>query len=198
MTTETVTTHDGPAAWIGCLACYNAGTLRGEWITARDAADDLAQAVSTGAALTYAGQAVPATYPSGATYAACAVCGGDEFDVFDTIHVPYTSRTIRAYYEHAEQLADLDDAGDLDRLLILAQWIGGSYDLDDLASYDAEHYHGQYDTWRDFAEQYADDTGDLSAMPDHLVHYFDFDAYGRDLAHDFYHCETTGHVWRSA
>jgi antirestriction protein len=198
MTTETVTTHDGPAAWIGCLACYNRGTLRGQWVTAQDAAADVAEAERTDGTLTYNRQAQPATYPNGVNYSACVACGGDEFDVFDTIHVPYTSLTLRAFYQDAEQLADLDNAGDLDRLLILAQWIGGSYDLDDLASYDADHYYGQYDTWRDFAEQYADDTGDLSAMPEHLVRYFDYDAYARDLAHDFYHCETTGHVWRSA
>jgi antirestriction protein len=26
-----------PEVWVGCLACYNAGTLRGEWVDAREA-----------------------------------------------------------------------------------------------------------------------------------------------------------------
>lgn len=28
-----------PRAWVGCLACYNNGTLRGEWVEATDAED---------------------------------------------------------------------------------------------------------------------------------------------------------------
>ena len=31
MTTTTATDYT-PRAWVGCLACYNAGTLRGEWL----------------------------------------------------------------------------------------------------------------------------------------------------------------------
>lgn len=31
--TTTTTTTETPAAWVGCLACYNAGRLIGEWVT---------------------------------------------------------------------------------------------------------------------------------------------------------------------
>lgn len=31
------TEHDTPRAWVGCLACYNAGHLVGEWIDATEA-----------------------------------------------------------------------------------------------------------------------------------------------------------------
>ncbi len=33
------TTNDTPRVWIGCLACYNAGRLVGEWYDATDAGD---------------------------------------------------------------------------------------------------------------------------------------------------------------
>lgn len=32
-------TTDGLRVWVGCLACYNAGNLRGEWVDALEAAD---------------------------------------------------------------------------------------------------------------------------------------------------------------
>ena len=40
------TTHprpavDEPRVWIGCLACYNEGRLRGDWFSAAEAADIL-------------------------------------------------------------------------------------------------------------------------------------------------------------
>ncbi len=31
------TTVEVPRVWVGCLACYNAGTLRGEWVDADEA-----------------------------------------------------------------------------------------------------------------------------------------------------------------
>ena len=33
------TYYDGPRAWVGCLACYNNGSLVGEWFDASEAAD---------------------------------------------------------------------------------------------------------------------------------------------------------------
>ncbi len=36
-----------------------------------------------------------------------------------------------------------------------------------------------------FAEMYAEETGLLSEMPEHLKQYFDYERYGRDLAMDF-------------
>ena len=32
-------TTDGLRVWVGCLACYNAGNLRGDWVDALEAAD---------------------------------------------------------------------------------------------------------------------------------------------------------------
>jgi antirestriction protein len=38
MTAPTDTTET-PRVWVGCLACYNDGTLRGEWVDATEAGD---------------------------------------------------------------------------------------------------------------------------------------------------------------
>lgn len=184
-TTETTT----PAAWIGCLACYNNGELRGKWITAQQAAEEIA-----GDEITYGNQAFHTTY-STTPSPTCRKCGGDEFDVFDTEHLPH-KMTAAEFYQHAETLAELDDAGDLERITALAGFLGMEK-LDDLIAYDAHNYVGQYDTFQDYAEQYLDDVGDLAKLPEHLAYYFDYEKYARDLAHSYLYDDATGHTWHS-
>lgn len=195
-TTTHPTITDQPAAWIGCLSCYNNGRLRGKWITAQQAADELADEIDKGTKVTYGNQAAHTTN-STTPSPTCRKCGGDEFDVFDTQHTPASCRTVKEFYENAEQLAELHDTDDLTRLIVLADWIGNTTTLDDLKTYDNENYAGQWNTFQDYAESYADDVGLLADMPETLRHYFDYEAFSRDLAHDYYHDDTTGHTWRS-
>lgn len=185
--------HTEPAAWIGCLACYNNGQLRGKWITAQQAADEMNE-IGT---ITYAGRGEPAHYPNTNTaYVACVQCGGDEWDVFDTEHLPH-KMTAAEFYRNAETLAELDDAGDLEKITALAGFLGMEK-LDELIAYDANNYVGQWNTFQDYAEQYLDDVGDLAAIPEHLAYYFDYEKYARDLAHSFLYDDATGHTWHSA
>ena len=104
---------------------------------------------------------------------------------------------MREFYENAEQLAELHDADDLTRLIALADWLGNTTSLEDLKTYDDDNYAGQWDSFQDYAENYADDVGLLAGMGETLRHYFDYEAFSRDLAHDYYHDDTTGHTWRS-
>lgn len=188
MNTET-TTNTTPAAWIGCLSCYNNGLLRGKWITAREAADDL-----NGDEITYKGQAETIT-TGNYTAQRCRKCGGDEFDVFDTEHLPARMNLLE-FYKNAEQLAELDSAGTLEQITVLAAWLGTT-DLADLIEYDENNYCGQWEKFQDYAEQYADETGDLAAIPEYLQTYFDHAKFARDLEHDYYYDDATGHTWRS-
>lgn len=50
-------------------------------------------------------------------------------------------------------------------------------------------YEGCY-SMAEVAEMYADETGLLSSMPDHLRMYFDFEAYGRDMDIEGHFIET--------
>ena len=49
--------------------------------------------------------------------------------------------------------------------------------------YDAfqEAYQGEAESEEDYARNYADETGLLNDMPDSLLSYFDYEAFGRDL-----------------
>lgn len=195
MTTETTTTT--PAAWIGCLSCYNNGHLRGKWITAQQAADEMNGAPNIVEAdkITYAGQAYEMKLPGGVQVTACRKCGGDEFDVFDTEHLP-TKMTAAEFYRNAETLAELDDAGNLEQITALAGFLGMET-LDELITYDENNYCGQWDTFLEFAEHFAHDVDLLSTMPENLAYYFDYEKYARDLAHSFLYDDTTGHTWHS-
>lgn len=191
MTTTPETTNTTPAAWIGCLSCYNNGQLRGQWITAHDAINDQDDYHTPG----YKGLAEFYTTPAGTIGARCVYCGGDEFDVFDTEHLPH-KMTAAEFYKHAETLAELDDAGNLERITALAGFLGMET-LDELITYDENNYAGQWDTFQEFAEQYLDDVGDLAAIPERLAYYFDYEKYARDLAHSYLYDDATGHTWAS-
>ena len=188
-TTETTT----PAAWIGCLACYNNGTLRGKWITAQQAADEM-----NGDEITYGGQAeTVTTHDLGRPYTAprCRKCGGDEFDVFDTEHTPTSCRTLREFYANAERLTELDEENTLPRLIVLSQYLGSSTSLDDLAEFDQNHYVGEWGRFQDYAENLADDLNLLAGMAEHLAPYFDWKKWAADLEHEYYYDDATGHTW---
>lgn len=186
----TTTQNTTPAAWIGCLACYNNGHMLGTWITAQQAADEM-----NADEITYGNQASHTTY-SATPSPTCRKCGGDEFDVFDTEHLPH-KMTAAEFYKNAETLAALDDAGDLERITALAGFLGMEK-LDELITYDENNYVGQWNTFQEFAEQYADDTALLGDMPENLSYYFDWEKYAADLAHSFMYDDATGHTWHSA
>ena len=91
-------------------------------------------------------------------------CYSASYDLFD----------LGSYVELRDAINQLDfDRG------AVAAFIGwyGSWDADAFES----AYMGQYDSEQDYAEQYIDDTGMLSKMPESLQCYFDYEAFARDL-----------------
>jgi len=188
-TNETTTT---PRAWIGCLSCYNNGTLRGKWITAEEAAAEHEESV-----FTYGGQATQGTYPSGGLATRCNHCGGDEFDVFDHEQLPAPCRTVTAFYDNAGWLAEQDEET-LKRITVLADWLGGSMTLADLTQYDDDNYCGSWDTFREYAEELAFDIGLFDESAGQLARYFDWQAWANDLEMDYYHDSATGHTWHNS
>lgn len=175
-----------PRVWVGCLCCYNGGRLRGVWITAAEMVDEL-----VADAVTFKGLGVSSDRGT-----LCAVCGGEEWDIMDYENVPRDNRTVRGFMDNADALASIDEDL-LGRLLVLEGWLGGE-SFNGLFQYDEDNYCGQWDTFKEYAENYAEEVGDWDAMPERLRDYFDIERYARDLAYDYYFDEATGHVWRSA
>jgi len=177
--------------WIGCLSCYNSGTLRGAWITAEQAAAEI-----DADQITYGGIAKVETH---GTYTAprCQKCGGDEFEALDHENVPAAYKYVAKFYEAATDLVELSEADGYALLLTYADNVdpGGYQSITDLAEQHTENYAGEFDTPREFGEEMADiyevrdDTHPLAA-------YINYEAYARDLLTGDYWNEGR-HYWRS-
>ena len=68
--------------------------------------------------------------------------------------------------------------------------VGGTESI----QYILDHHVGSADSWDDYVADYIEQTGMLDSMPESLRGYFDFDAYGRDLWHEFTVAETSDGV----
>ena len=186
--------QDEPAACIVCLSCLNNGRVLGKWITAAEAAAEIEDET----AYPYAGQGEPATYPNTeTTFTRCRKCGGDEWEIADHEYIPRSCSTVKSFYENAEQLNDLYNAGELDTIHELATILdsGGLMSLDELASYHVNNYAGKHDSDKDFAQEYAESVGDEDAVPEHMRPYIDWEWYAKELCYDF--MNSGGHYWRS-
>ena len=186
--------QDEPAACIVCLSCLNNGRVLGKWISAHDAAAELADETQ----YPYAGQGEPATYPNTETaYVRCRKCGGDEWELADHEYTPHSCRSVKNFYENAAQLAELHENKELDQLNSLASWldIGGYMTLDELIAYNENYYYGAYGSDSEFADNYIDGIGELDTIPEHLQRHFDMDSYTRELMDSY--TEQNGHYWRS-
>ena len=57
-------------------------------------------------------------------------------------------------------------------------------DIDD-AEKALENAHGVWDSWRDYADEHADELLACEGQESFASRYFDYEAYARDLAHDY-------------
>lgn len=154
--------HDAPAAWVGCLACYNNGDLVGGWVAAVDA-EGLTSADVHG------------THPGAPQH--------DELWVFDHEHIPVDG-------EISPQLASLwgrlIESVQEDLRSPLRAWVDAAapeLDEDGLPSVEAfqEAYAGRWPSFQDYAQELAGDTGLLDRVPEDLKPYFDWRKWSRDL-----------------
>ena len=158
----TINNTDTARAWVGCLGCYNSGTLNGKWLNGESCAD-----------LESAGLADNS--------GKCNRCAADEFWVFD--HENFLGLisgecSPQEAQEKAKQLADLDD-NDREKF---AAWLacGNDPDIETME----EKYIGEFSTDEEMAEEYVENSGMLNDMHENLRRYFDFTSYARDMMHD--------------
>ena len=169
-TTETTT----PRAWVGCLGCYNGGSLNGVWID--------------GANATNYGEHLKTYDQGGVTF--CSLCNSDEFWVFD--HENYDGVISgECSPSEAQELAELLDAAG-DDVEIFKAWIASGMGNDLDACRDA--YIGEFSTNTELGEYFVDELGALSIPDDSiLARYFDYESYGRDCSYDLHNF--SGYYW---
>lgn len=153
-----------PAVWIGCLACYNAGRLTGDWYDA-----------------TEADQITPARLHGGVSTT------HEELWIFDHEHLPIDGEC--SPQEAAKLARHLEEADEHLRQAFLAWISSGSHvlDGDNLPDHGefTDRYCGHWDSFEDYAHNLADDTGLLQDLPEHVTRYFNWSSWTSDLEHDY-------------
>lgn len=177
----TTTDDDTMRVWVGCLACYNAGRLVGEWVDATEAADSVAD---PDWCLAVHGPAIAADEP---------VSDHEEWWCFDVDGVPTGGECSPDEAQRlAESIAACAEGTGAPLAAVRAyldNFHGDVYALDNFE----EAWCGEWDSEQDYAENLAEDCGYLStpaehashwagqAVPNPLLSYIDWEAWTRDL-----------------
>ena len=167
MTTTSSATDTSPRAWIGCLACYNAGRIVGGWFNA-----EIADKVTT--------YDVHGAHSRADSH--------DALLVFDLENIPVRGEmdplTAGAW---GQCLAEVDEH----LRPALCAWVeSGDYvaegdtDLPSISDFE-ERYCGEWSDFEEYARQLADNIGLLDGVPEEIARYFDWQAWSRDLAFDY-------------
>ena len=164
MNTTSSATDTTPRVWIGCLACYNAGSLVGDWFDAV-AADEVTTYDIHGRASSH-----------------------DEMWVMDHENIPVRGEMDPlTAAEWGRCLAEVDEH----QRAALYAWVeSGNYvtegdtDLPSIAGFE-ERYHGHWESFEDYARELADVVGLLDGVPEEIARYFDWGYWTRDLAFDY-------------
>lgn len=180
-----MTTTETPEVWVGCLACYNAGRLVGQWYEAAEA-----------------GEVTPEQLHEGKLTQLEARDGGsphEELWVMD--HQGFGGLlTGECSPMEAQRLAEV--IGELEEANLpveaFAAWLQGEANSGAVSDF-GDVFQGIYDSERDFAQQVADDIGALEddvAWPHDCI---DWERATRELMYDYGSEPVSGGVaiWRS-
>ena len=152
-----------PRAWVGCLACYNAGRLLGEWVDGLEAADLDTDTLHAGQGVT-----VDPLY-------------GDHAELWVMDHEGYAGLLSgECSPTEATALASTIDTlgGDLAAYAAYAGHVGEAYAT--VEGFRAA-YRGQFGSVEEYAEEYLDGKGDLPSADTLAGRYFNLTAFARDL-----------------
>lgn len=164
--------------YAACLAAYNSGILHGRWIDATQDVDDIRTEIR-------------------AMLAASPIPGAEEHAIHD--YEGFAPLSL-GEYESIERVAaiakGIEEHGEA-----FAAWLSNddSVDLDDFT----EAYAGTWDSEKEYAENYIEDTGGWAGVypiPDALWSYLDMDMITRDLMQDYFSVKASDyrvHIFRS-
>lgn len=168
---------DGYNVWVGCLACYNEGRLVGDWFEASSCPQDIEEfndAVSEHAKIR---QLNP----------------HEELWVFDHENSPvegeYSPMDAARY---AEWMADLHES-EVEAFIHYIKHVG-TFDEQSADGF-RDAYQGEYDSDRDFAQQFADDLGLIPEGLGWPASCIDWDQAARELMMDYW--SEGGHYFRA-
>ena len=163
---EKTTTAMIPRVWIGCLSCYNEGRLIGEWFEAATA-DEVTLADVHG------------THSWASARDELRVFGHENIPVRGKLDPLAAAEWGRVYTEvgpeHWPALCAWVESGD---------YVAERTARASISDFE-ERYQGHWDSFREYAEQLADDIDLLADVPEEIAQYFDWEAWSRDLVFDY-------------
>lgn len=172
MSTTSTTTDHTPHVWIGCLHCQNSGHLIGAWFDAAGADEVTLADVHAG---------------SGRDYAAC-----EELWCLDHENLPV--RREMSLQEAADWGRVYEEVG-AEQWPAVYAWVcsgahvtEGTGDLPSISDFE-DAYQGHWDSFREYVEQLADDTGMMQGWPEEAQRYFSWDSWTADVKFDHVVCD---------
>lgn len=165
-TTTTNAATETPRVWVGCLACYNAGALIGEWIDGTEAESITPDYLHD-------------SYGAGAGYEP-----HEELWCFD--HEGYMG-ALSGECSPAEAQRIAEALEDVDDPEAFAAYLDDVGDLDDALESFEDAYAGKWASEEEYAAELADDIYGVSSLARRadersvLARYFDYEAFARDL-----------------
>jgi antirestriction protein len=149
-----------PRAAIGCLSCYNNGVGNWKWLEA-DEANDLSES----------GLTTTAYYSNGEPFDECTVCEGDEFWCFDVEGVIHsTEMSVTEFLRAAELSITVHSHPDADALLAFLRDQGLAGEAQDIGTFN-EVFMGTWNSAEEYVENFLEETGILSEVPESLRYY---------------------------
>lgn len=185
--------------YAACLASYNSGILHGRWIEASSDIDEMQEAVT---AMLRSSPCPNVTIkceecegngkPWGFGDSVCEVCKGkgtvpsaEEWAMHDSENLPRYIGEYSGLKPIAEfmELVEENDDWDADDLATIISDLGS---VSEAKSALDDKFCGRYDSFKDYAEEAADEALAAHNIKDNnpLYNYFDYDAYARDLRHE--------------
>ncbi|GAA6210633.1 antirestriction protein ArdA [Hyphomicrobiales bacterium 4NK60-0047b] len=141
--------------YVACLAAYNSGHLHGEWMDATQSPDEIHKDIQ-------------------AMLKASPIEEAEEFAIHD--YEGFEGISISEYSgieEVAEFAAFISEHGALG-----GELMAHFNDLDHVKETIENHYHGEYSSLADFAQELTEET---TQIPENLAYYINYEAMARDL-----------------
>jgi antirestriction protein len=194
-------TNTSPRIYVACLASYNSGILHGEWIDATADADEMQDEVNR---ILRASPCPNVTVlcptcegletvkdSNGWKNVECPTCKGvgsvssaEEYAIHDFDGIPSSLgeycglEAVAAYVEFIEACEDVNSQHGAQ----LADAMVSNWHSVSEAKNALDDFTGIYDSFRDYADEAADEMLACYTLPESVTNYFDYEAWARDLA----------------
>lgn len=176
MTTETTTIRvlTTPDVYVGCTRCEAEGRRRGVWVPLDEATDVVTDQVHRGRVVTLTRDVDLHADP-------------DVLQVLETRHMPVPGPLTDAQLEAWQHLYEAVGGAPWPALLAWVDsgaWVEDGDGLPDPAAFQ-ERYCGAWDSFEEYAQELAEETGLMEGWSEAARSYFDWSRWARDLRYDY-------------